>query len=115
MSKAHAILISLLLGVAVVLGAFAAVRTTSLGAAQSSVSAKSIAVRQQRLNNVEAQLRRSLARRPPALPATSSASVGIAPRVTYVRAPSIAASSSISDEHGDSYGEDEGYEDESDD
>jgi len=114
MSKAHAILISLLLGVAVVLGAFAAVRTTSLAAEQSSASAESIAVRQQRLDTVEAQLRRSLARRPPALPATSSAPVG-APRVTYVRAPSIAASSATSDEHGDSHSEDEGYEEESDD
>lgn len=115
MSKAHAILISLLLGVAVVLGAFAAVRTTSVAAEQSSASAESIAVRQQRLDNVEAQLRRSLASRPPALPAASSASAGIAPRVTYVRAPSIAASFATSDEHGDEYGEDEGYEEESDD
>jgi hypothetical protein len=113
MSKAHAILISLLLGVAVVLGAFAAVRTTSVAAEQSSAAAESIAVRQQRLDNVEAQLQRSLARRPPALPATSSASVGIAPRVTYVRAPSVAVAPP--DEQGDSYGEDEGYEEESDD
>ena len=34
MSKAHAVLISLLLAAAVVFGAFAAVRTTSLGAQQ---------------------------------------------------------------------------------
>jgi hypothetical protein len=117
MSRTHAILISLLLGVAVVLGAFAAVRTTTVSAEPSSASAESIAVRQQRLDNVEAQLRRSLARRPPALPATSSASVGVAPRVTYVRAPST-VSSAASAEH-DAYGEDEGheegYEEESDD
>jgi hypothetical protein len=112
--KAHTVLISLLLAAAVVSGAFAAVRTTSLGAQRSSVSGKSIAARQQRLDNVDAQLRHALAQRPPVLPATLSASSGITPRVKYVRAPS-ALSSVASDEHGDAYGEDEGYEDESDD
>ena len=114
MSKAHAVLISLLLAAAVVFGAFAAVRTTSLGAEQSSASGENIAARQLRLDNVEAQLRHALAQRPPALPATSSASTRITPRVTYVRSPS-AVSSVAYDEHGDAYGEDEGYEEESDD
>ena len=112
MSKAHVTLISLLLGAAVVLGVFAAIRTTSLAAERSSTGSESIAARQQRLDSAEAQLRRALARRPPALRATSSVSGRTAPRVMFVRSPSIAVTRASSDEHGEEY---EQHEEESDD
>lgn len=111
MSKAHATLISLLLAAAVVLGMFAAVRTTSLGAERSSAGGESIAARQQRLASGEAQLRRALARRPPALqPASASASV-LAPRVRFVRSPSIPVSHMSSGEPGEQYEQYEGQSD----
>jgi hypothetical protein len=113
-TKAHAALISLLLGTAVVLGMFAALRTTSLAAEPSSAGAPAIAARQERLNRVEAQLQRALEGRPPALPAARAASPGVAPRVAYVRAAIPVARASY-EQHGEEDEEYEEYEEDSDD
>jgi hypothetical protein len=114
-TKAHAALISLLLGTAVVLGMFAALRTTSLAAEPSSAGAPAIAARQERLNRVEAQLQRALEGRPPALPAARAASPGVAPRVAYVRAAPIPVARASYEQHGEEDEEYEEYEEDSDD
>lgn len=102
MTKTHATLISLLLGLAVVLGMFAAVRTTSLAARSSSADTASVVQRQQRLNRAEAQLRHALARRPPTLPAASRRPAPVAaPRIAYVRPAPIVAPPASSGDHGD--------------
>lgn len=111
MTKTHALLISLLLGLAVVLGLFAAVRTTSLMAQASapSASASGVIARRQRLDRLEARLQRALARRPPALPASRRSAPAAAPLVTYVRPAPIVIPRASSDEHGEET--DEGFDD----
>lgn len=109
MTKTHVALISLLLGLAVVFGLFAAVRTTSLVARSSSASTGSVIARLQRLNRVEAQLHRALARRPPSLPAARPALPVVAPRVTYVRPAPIVIPRASSEGHGDEA--EEGFDD----
>jgi hypothetical protein len=108
-TRTHTTLISLILGLVVVLGVLAATRTTALATRPNAVSAVSITARQQRLNRAEAQLRRALTRRPPALPTSLRASPAAATtRITYVRpAPIVVPSASVG-EHGDH--EDEGGE-----
>jgi len=83
----------------------AATRTAGLGAAsQAHSSDTTIAARQQRLNRVEASLRKALADRPPALPALPAAPAAAAPRVVYHRpAPIVVVTHRAGGEH-------EGYE-----
>jgi hypothetical protein len=99
MAKTHTTLIALLLGLAVTLGLVAALRTTALAPDSSAASAASITARQQRLDRAEAQLRRALARRPPALPAAVGPAPTAAPRITYVRPAPIVVTKSAHGEH----------------
>jgi hypothetical protein len=110
--KRHAILISLLLGVAVVLGVMATVRTTGLAQSSSFASPAALSAGRQRLDLLQAQIRRARASHPPALPAAPrSVTSAVAPRVRYVRAEPInVVPSKPQYEH-----DDEGWEEESDD
>lgn len=71
MKRTHALLIALALGIAVVAGSFAALRTTQLGsrATARNVSSAQIAKQNQALNRAEAALRAELHRKPPAISA----------------------------------------------
>lgn len=112
MTRTHTTLISLFLGLAVVLGVLAAIRTTALATRPNAASAVSITARQQRLNRAEAQLRRALTRRPPALPTSLRASPAAATRITYVRPAPIVVPSASGEEHGDHEDESgEGFDD----
>ena len=91
MKRRHALLTSLLLGLAVVAGALALTRTMALGQHASAGDAQ-IARRAAQLDRAEAQVRRLRAERPPALPAAPAAQS--ATRVVVVRA---------SQSHGEPY------------
>ena len=92
MKRRHALLTSLLLGLAVVAGALALTRTMALGQHASAGDAQ-IARRAAQLDRAEAQVRRLRAERPPALPAAAPAAQS-ATRVVVVRA---------SQSHGEPY------------
>jgi hypothetical protein len=79
MNRRHATVIALLLGVAVLLGAFAVIRTTHLGAAARAASDARIAAQQRRLAVAERSLQHALA----GLPASSARPK--APKTVYVR------------------------------
>jgi hypothetical protein len=85
MPKKHALVISIFLAVALVLGAFGAVRTVALSTSTRTASAASVTQRERRLDLAERQLQAALARRPPALAPLASATGAPAPRVEYVR------------------------------
>lgn len=76
MRRTHATAIALLLGTAGVAGTLAATRTVHLGAssAQPKLTQRQIVQRSRQLDRFEASLKKSLAQRPPALPAVSSTS-----------------------------------------
>jgi hypothetical protein len=78
MNKTHATVIALILGLAVVLGLFAALRTMQLGAAARTATSASIAVQQRQLTAAEQALRRTLAQKP-------AAAGHATPRTVYVR------------------------------
>jgi hypothetical protein len=79
MNRKHASVIALLLGLAALLGTFAVLRTTHLGAASRSANDARIAAEQRRLTAAERSLRHALASAPPP-PATAKA-----PKTDYVR------------------------------
>jgi hypothetical protein len=84
-SRAHGLIISLLLGVASAAAAYAVIGTAHLGDAETKpdvVSRREIARRSHKLDAWEASLRKALAARPPALPALNRY-----PAVTFVAAP----------------------------
>ena len=92
MKRAHALLISLVLAVAVTLGSFAAIRTTQLSTASTTpgVSSAEIARQNAALSRAETTLRAQLARRPPTIPTLDRNSAAAAPQtVVYRRAPTI--------------------------
>ena len=69
MNRRHVTVISLFLAFALVLGMFATLRTTQLGASSTpTVSAAQIAQRNRQLDRVEASLRKAARQKPPALP-----------------------------------------------
>jgi hypothetical protein len=78
MNKRHATIIALLLGLATLLGAFAAIRTTHLGATARSANDARVSAQERRLTAAEHSLRRALATAPTAAPAS-------APKTVYVR------------------------------
>jgi hypothetical protein len=84
MKRRHAVLTSLLLGLAVVAGALALTRTMALGQSTGTGEAQ-IAQRTAALDRAEAQVRRLRAKRPPRLPAASG-SAAPETRVVFVRA-----------------------------
>jgi hypothetical protein len=68
MTRRHALVISVFLALALVAGAFAALRTSGLGARASTVPAVEIAAKTRQLDRFERALRREAQSRPPALP-----------------------------------------------
>jgi hypothetical protein len=80
--RRHALLTSLLLGLAVVAGALALTRTMALGQ-HAAVGDAQIARRAAQLDRAEAQVRRLRAQRPPAVPAVPA--TRSATRVVVVR------------------------------
>jgi hypothetical protein len=94
MNRIHIAVVALLLGVAAMLGTFAATRTSS---ASHSANDAAVAARSQQLNALEARLRRQLATAPVSTPAPAPA-----PRVVYHRPPPIVVTRHASggeDEH----------------
>jgi hypothetical protein len=84
MKRAHALLISLMIGAAALFGIVAATHTARLGhsAQQPKVSSAQIVARNRVLDQNEAKLRRILAQKQPAV---SSARPAPAQKVVYVR------------------------------
>jgi hypothetical protein len=107
MKKIHALLIALILAVSAGLGLAAATRTVGLRTATTSARPQTaaIAARSQRLDRVEASLRRALRDKPPALPAVPAAPRPIAglpaPQVVYKRPAPIVVL-----KHGSHHGSD---------
>jgi hypothetical protein len=89
MKRTHALIVSLVLAVAVVLGSFAAVRSTQLGTASTtpSVDAGQIGRQNAALDRAEAQLRAQLAQRPPAVKPLPAAAPN--QTVIYKRPPAV--------------------------
>jgi hypothetical protein len=96
MTRRHAFVISIFLSLALVAGAFAALRTSRLGARSAALDAAQVAATNRQLDRFEATLRREAQKRPPALPplpaATARAAATAAPatpatQVIYRRAP----------------------------
>jgi hypothetical protein len=79
MNKTHATLIALILGVAAVLGLFAAIRTAHLGAAARTATNASIVAQQRQLSAAEAALQRALAKTPVAAHRASTRTVYVRP------------------------------------
>lgn len=90
MHKVNVFLISGALAVAAVLGATAALRTTSLGRAHRASADAAVVARARQLDRLESALRAQLRKRPPALPAvTRVPPAAPRPRVVYRRPPAI--------------------------
>ena len=92
MTRTHAALISAVLALAVILGSFAAIRSTQLSTAAAAphVSSADVARQNAALSRAEASLRAELVRKPPALPTVSRARAVAPPQtVVYKRAPTI--------------------------
>lgn len=94
MKRIHVLAVASLFGIAAVLGALAATKTTGVGAQARARSSSSsiVAARTRQLNHLERALHRSLRQRPPALPpvpAVSSAATRprarAAPQIVYQR------------------------------
>lgn len=94
MSRRHAFVLSLAIGLVAVVGVFAAARTVGLGNQARAASDAQIARRAAVLDRYAASLQKALAQRAPALPPLSGASAkgaAVAPpvRVVYHRPPPI--------------------------
>lgn len=92
MKRTHALLISIVLALAVILGSFAAIRSTQLsaGAGTPRVSSAEIARQNAALSRAEASLHAQLASKPPAIPTLGRTTATAAPQtVVYRRAPTI--------------------------
>jgi hypothetical protein len=108
MARKHLFVVVVLLGAAAVAGLLAVTRTVSLGATPAPAQTAQIAAKERSLDQLEASLRRALAKPPPALPSASPTTApSAAPRTVYLRpAPSAGA---YEDEHGE-HDDDEGAE-----
>jgi hypothetical protein len=69
MNRTRALIVSLAVGLAAIMGVFALGHTLALSHATSSTTDQQVAKRTRQLNRYEASLRRTLAQKPPALPA----------------------------------------------
>ena len=69
MNRTRAIIVSLAVGLAAIAGVFALDRTLALSNASSTTTDQQVRQRTQQLNRYEASLRKTLAQKPPALPA----------------------------------------------
>jgi hypothetical protein len=121
MARKHALLVSLMLGVALAAGTLAAVRTTHAGqpsVSSAKVSAASLAQRGRALDRVQASLHKALTRRPPKLPRVPSygaAGAGPAaarPQVQFIRpAPILVTTHRSHGDDGAAEHESEGHDD----
>ena len=93
-SRAHGLVLSLLLGAASAAGAYALIGTAKLGDAQTKpdvVSSRQIAARASKLDAWEASLRKALSTKPPALaPLNRYASVAVVSVPGYASIPAVA-------------------------
>ena len=111
MGRKHLFAIVVLLGAAAVAGLLALTRTTT---AATQASSTQIAAKTRSLDRLEASLRRSLAERPPALPATTEGGGQSVPARTVVRSCAAAQTPTGEHEDDDEYtreDEDEGADD----
>jgi hypothetical protein len=100
MPRKHLFTIVVLLGAAAVAGMLALTTTGRLGASATQASDAQIAARSRSLDRLEASLRRSLAKRPPAVPAVRPAGRPAAQRTIFVRPTAVSAqTASHEDEH----------------
>lgn len=105
MPRKHLFAVVVLLGAAAVAGLLALTRTQP-GATATQASSAQIAARTRSLDQLEASLRRSLAKRPPAVSSTGRSAL---PRTVYVRSSAAVPTGGHEDEHG---GDDQAYEQE---
>ncbi len=110
MKRRHALLTSLLLGLAVVAGALALTRTLALGQ-QSGVSDAQIAQRSAQLDRAAAQVSRLRAQRPPAVPPLPAARQVVQRVVVVSSARSQGEPSEHEQEHEDGGHEGGGHDD----
>lgn len=104
MNRTRALIVSLAVGLAAIAGVFALGHTLALSNATSSTTDQKVAQRTRQLNRYEASLRKTLAQKPPVLPAvpragstgstlqlaTGTAAPGVASaRVIYHRPPPV--------------------------
>ena len=96
MNKLNITIVAGLLAAAAVLGTVAATHTVSLGAAHTRANTGTVLSRTKQLSRFEASLRKTLAKKPPALPtvpkvpaAQPAGAPGAQPRVIYQRPPAI--------------------------
>jgi hypothetical protein len=104
MNKTHTFVIAVVLGIAVMLGVFAASKSAHLGAAARSANQAQILQRQKRLTAAEQALKKALAKSPAATPAPAAR----APRTVYVRPAPIIVHKHRS---GESEGGSQGFDD----
>jgi hypothetical protein len=94
MSKSHVVALAVLIAAATAIGTYAATRTTELGvqarAASSNGVDRVVTVRTRRLDSLEAQLRKTLAKKPPALPALPKAQTQPRQATRFVSSPPAA-------------------------
>jgi len=81
MKRTHAIVIALALGIAAMLGTFAATRSAHLGAATRKAEQRQVALRARRITQAEQALRRALVQAPALPPATPQRTL----KTVYVR------------------------------
>ena len=115
MKRTHALVISLLLGVALAAGSLAVIHTASGGSSgQGTTSGAAIAKRKAALDSYETSLKAALAQKPPALPPlvkipkAAAPAVSSAPRVVYVRAQVPSSSQTGGDDRFERENEAEG-------
>lgn len=105
MKRLHAVGIAALIALAAVFGTIAATRTTTLGAAVRTTSAATFDARMHQLDRYAASLQKTLARKPPPLPALPTATskpAQAAQRVVYRRpAPVVVVKHRAGGEHED--------------
>ncbi len=111
MSRKHAFVISIALGLAAIAGATAALRTAQLGtpAAVTKPAATSLSARAKALDRQEAALRLALARRPPRLPAVPSVPASPAQPAPAPTAVRVVQAASFGNDSG--HGDDDGSDD----
>ncbi len=113
MHRKHALVIAVLLGLAMLLGSYAAIRTAAFSTASATSTNAVISARQQRLDRAEQQLKAALARKPPALSATPvPASRPVAQKVEYVRPAPIVITRPSAHREDDGREHESGHEDE---
>jgi short-subunit dehydrogenase len=89
MKNIHVTAIALLLGLAAVLGTFAATRTASLGTASRNAGSAAYSAHVKQLNAFSAKLRHELAAKPAPVQLQAAAPTAVAPQIVYHRPPPI--------------------------